>query len=214
MPTTKQPSVLVRNGSDGNPETQILFLNQCRRVFIQRDYSKGLDVRFETEFPPRFTGMIPRDVWENTIHRINKIFEDAEAINARTIFETVLGCVTCYCSRLVSTSIFDKKLIELKEFLKRENSEIYHKAGLHIMNPMERGLRVIEISILNTIEEPPTRPDGNSLSVNVHGYNSPVLFGLNFDFLNEPNDDELETNKCRKTEVSERFENGNEQLLH
>ncbi|CAI5447736.1 unnamed protein product [Caenorhabditis angaria] len=170
MPSSSQKNVstvLVRNGTGNSCETQqILFLNQCRKVFIQRDYSQGLDVRFETDFPSRLTEMISREVWENTIHRINKIFEEAESINATTIFETILGCFSCYCSRLVTKSLYEKKLIELKEFLRRENEEIYHRAGLHIMNPMERGLRVIEISLLNTIEEPLNRNDGNSLAVN------------------------------------------------
>ncbi|CAD6197161.1 unnamed protein product [Caenorhabditis auriculariae] len=160
---TPQQSSNSRNGADVvlTSERQVIFLNSCRKIFIQRDYSRGLNVSFETEYPTKLTGMISRDVWENTIMRINKIFEDAESVSCTTVFETLLGCITCYCSRLVTKSLYEKKLYELQEFLDRENEDTYHYAGVHILNPMERGLRVIEISLLNTSEEPLlSRPDG------------------------------------------------------
>lgn len=90
--------------------------------------------------------------------RINKIFADAEAvctviyvvvhifvlqITATTVFETLLGCLTCYASYALTKSSYSKKLDELQEFLDRENKEIYHRVGFHLRNPMERGLRVV-----------------------------------------------------------------------
>ena len=61
--------------------------------------------------------------------------------------ETLLGCATCYTIRLFSKTIYEKQLIELDEFLKRQNEEIYNPAGLHILSPMERGLRVVSLAI-------------------------------------------------------------------
>lgn len=149
----------MRNGTSGGDkrqyETEVIILNQCRKIFIQRDYSKGLDVQFEAEYPARLTEKVPRDVWENTIVRINRIFADAEAITPQTIFETVLGCFTCYASYAITKSTYRRKLDELQEFLNRENREIYHHVGFHIRNPMERGLRVLEISLLSRQGETP-----------------------------------------------------------
>ncbi|CAO4372489.1 unnamed protein product [Caenorhabditis nigoni] len=152
--TTTTTSTYSTNTDSKNAafETQIIILNQCRKlngqIFIQRDYTRGLDVQFEAEYPARLTEKVPRDVWENTITRINRIFADAEAITPQTIFETVLGCFTCYASYLVTKSTYCRKLDELQEFLDRENRDIYHHVGFHIRNPMERGLRVLEIAML------------------------------------------------------------------
>ncbi|CAI2352363.1 unnamed protein product [Caenorhabditis sp. 36 PRJEB53466] len=169
---TQQTAVQVRNGASARAqqqyETEIIILNQCRKlngqIFIQRDYSKGLDVQFEAEYPARLTEKVSRDVWENTIVRINRIFADAEAITAPTVFETLLGCFTCYASYGISKSTYRKKLDELQEFLDRENREIYHHVGFHIRNPMERGLRVLEISLLTRHGESP-RDDADEVNV-------------------------------------------------
>ncbi|CAL2038982.1 hypothetical protein CAEBREN_21441 [Caenorhabditis brenneri] len=140
-------------------ETEVIILNQCRKlngqIFIQRDYSKGLDVQFETEYPARFTEKISRDTWENTIVNINKYFADAEAITGRSIFETIIGCVTCYASYLVMKSNYRRKLDELQQYIDAQNQNIYHRVGFHIRNPMERGLRVLEIALLMRAGESP-----------------------------------------------------------
>lgn len=92
---------------------------------------------------------ISEATWETTIHTINSIFADAEKVCFATILETLLGCATCYCSRLVSDTIYQKKMKKLNEFLAQENHQTYNPAGFHILSPMERGLRTVEIWILS-----------------------------------------------------------------
>uniref|UniRef100_A0A1I7V0P8 Ras modification protein ERF4 n=1 Tax=Caenorhabditis tropicalis TaxID=1561998 RepID=A0A1I7V0P8_9PELO len=153
----------MRNGNNTTEktpfETEVIILNQCRKlngqIFIQRDYSKGLDVQFETEYPARLTEKVPRDVWESTITNINTIFSEAEAITTRSIFETVFGCMTCYASYLFLKSRYTAKLEKLQRVLDVENERIYHPVGFHIRNPMERGLRVLEIAHLMRQGETP-----------------------------------------------------------
>ncbi|KAK6747062.1 hypothetical protein RB195_000353 [Necator americanus] len=113
------------------------------------DYAHGLNVHFETQFPLILRGKISERTWETTIDTINSIFAEAEKVCFATILETILGCVTCYCSRLVAETIYQKKMTKLNEFLDRENQGTYNPAGLHILSPMERGLRTIEIWILS-----------------------------------------------------------------
>lgn len=33
-------------------------LNQCRKVYVQRDYSHGLNIRFQTTFPTELHGKV------------------------------------------------------------------------------------------------------------------------------------------------------------
>ncbi|PAV63903.1 hypothetical protein WR25_03277 [Diploscapter pachys] len=130
-------------------ETVRIPLNATQKVFVCRDYTQGLDIRFLRDFPPSLSPFIAEETWEHTITRINSIFQTADKVCFASVMETLLGCATCYTIRLFSKTIYEKQLIELDEFLKRQNEEIYNPVGLHVLNPMERGLRVIEISLLN-----------------------------------------------------------------
>ncbi|KHJ85701.1 hypothetical protein OESDEN_14566 [Oesophagostomum dentatum] len=136
-------------------EMKALRLESCRKIFIPRDYAHGLNVHFETQFPLLFRGKISEQTWENTVDTINSIFAEAEKVCFATIAETILGCITCYCSRLVADTIYQKKMMKLSEFLDRENQETYNPAGFHILSPMERGLRTIEIWVLSDYPSDP-----------------------------------------------------------
>uniref|UniRef100_A0A7I4YIJ4 Ras modification protein ERF4 n=1 Tax=Haemonchus contortus TaxID=6289 RepID=A0A7I4YIJ4_HAECO len=147
MVMASPPQAPSKNGVTVH-EMKAIRLESCRKIFVPRDYSFGLDVHFETQFPMAFRGKISESTWENTIQTINSIFADAEKVCFATILETVLGCATCYCSRLVSDTIYQKKMKKLNEFLNLENQQTYNPAGFHILSPMERGLRTVEIWIL------------------------------------------------------------------
>lgn len=148
MVMASPPQSLSKNGVTVH-EMKTIRLESCRKIFIPRDYSHGLNVHFETQFPMPFRGKISEATWETTIHTINSIFADAEKVCFATILETLLGCATCYCSRLVSDTIYQKKMKKLNEFLAQENHQTYNPAGFHILSPMERGLRTVEIWILS-----------------------------------------------------------------
>ena len=45
------------------PQTQTISTNNCRKIFIQRDYSEGSGVRFQTRFPVEL-----QDKIENLLH--------------------------------------------------------------------------------------------------------------------------------------------------
>ncbi|KAL6738841.1 hypothetical protein Aduo_012343 [Ancylostoma duodenale] len=142
MVMASPPQAASKNGVTVH-EMKAIRLESCRKVFIPRDYAHGLNVHFETQFPLVFRGKISERTWETTIDTINSIFAEAEKVCFATILETILGCITCYCSRLVADTIYQKKMLKLSEFLDRENQETYNPAGFHILSPMERGLRTI-----------------------------------------------------------------------
>uniref|UniRef100_A0A1I7XZ20 Ras modification protein ERF4 n=2 Tax=Steinernema glaseri TaxID=37863 RepID=A0A1I7XZ20_9BILA len=125
-------------------------LNACKKIFIERDYSQGLSVRFQTTFPTRLTGMISPDAWDNVITTLNSLFVEAERVCSSSVVETLLGCFTCYISRAFSKTIYERNLERIMTYIDEQNRDLFMPAGLFLSDPMERGLRMLEISILQT----------------------------------------------------------------
>ncbi|CAJ0930963.1 unnamed protein product, partial [Mesorhabditis belari] len=117
------------------------------KCFVSRDYTKGLAVQFETQMPEMLQGRIRDDDWLRTIRGINQKFTEAEKVCTDSVLETILGCCTCYINRLIAKTRYEKKLKEIDDQINRENDHIYMPSGVHILNPMYRGLRVIEITV-------------------------------------------------------------------
>ncbi|VDM56954.1 unnamed protein product [Angiostrongylus costaricensis] len=124
---------LINTSNTGDIRSTIQ-MESCRKIFIPRDYSQGLNVHFETHFPMAFRGKV-------TLYCSNSCFYLQVCL--ATILETLLGCATCYCSRLISDTIYQKKMNTLSEFIDQENQQTYNPAGFHIINPMQRGLRTV-----------------------------------------------------------------------
>lgn len=78
-----------------NREPEATALNKRKSLFIARDYSKGLGVRFDRNYPPQLHGFvcliivtcfkhfsfeISEEEWSSTIDKVNEIFEEAEKV--------------------------------------------------------------------------------------------------------------------------------------
>ncbi|XP_046850027.1 golgin subfamily A member 7-like [Xenia sp. Carnegie-2017] len=123
--------------------------NMVLKVYVQRDYSRGTNCRFMSEMPVELQGRIEVEIFLKTIERINEIMNDAEKIGCASYFENCLGCLTGYLSLLCVETQYEKALKRLTEYVNQQNDKIFVPKGLMITNPIEKGLRVIEISILN-----------------------------------------------------------------
>lgn len=130
-------------------EQKLLPLNQCKKIFIQRDYSQGLTVKFYTKLPPELRGRLDEQYFEKFVNDLNRIYADAERTGAESVFETMAGCLTCYLAHLCLTMQYDKNLKKIAKMLKDENDKVFVPNGLFITDPIERGLRIIEISFLD-----------------------------------------------------------------
>ncbi|VDD95361.1 unnamed protein product [Enterobius vermicularis] len=117
-------------------------LNTCNKVFVQRDYSQGLGVQFEVTYPAGLEGKVLLVLW-NTIETLNEHYNKAEEVCCATVMETLIGCFSCYVSRIFSKVTYEKQLIEIKKFIDEQNERIYIPAGLHLTDPIERGMRVV-----------------------------------------------------------------------
>ncbi|XP_031563041.1 golgin subfamily A member 7-like [Actinia tenebrosa] len=122
------------------------------KVFLQRDYSRGTACRFLTKFPPELKNKIDQETFEETINKINAIMDEAEKVGTRSYIEGCLGCLTAYLIYSCMVTQYDKMLGHLSDYITEQNQNVYVPRGLMITHPMERGLRVIEITILGPTE--------------------------------------------------------------
>lgn len=136
-----------------------LTSSSCAKVFIQRDYSEGVGVKFETKLPTELQGKISSSEFTDVIERINAIYEDAERLSARTYLENCLACLTAYLVLICMPTNYEKNVKKASELITIENDRLFIPKGLLMVDPMERGLRCIEICMIN---EPVSGSNSNS----------------------------------------------------
>jgi len=134
--------------SQQQPQTTTISHANCRKVFIQRDYSEGSGVRFQTRFPVELQDKIEREQFEYTVKMMNSMYAEAEKANCSTFCEGCMACLTAYVIYFCSETHYEKCLKKVARFVVEQNEQVWTKRGLLITDPIERGLRVIEISIL------------------------------------------------------------------
>ena len=81
------------------------------KIFIQRDYTDGTMLKFQTKFPPELENKIERPAFEYTVNRMNEMYEEAETFSSRTCCESVFACCTAYLSYLCMETYYDKVYI-------------------------------------------------------------------------------------------------------
>ncbi|XP_065071344.1 golgin subfamily A member 7-like [Rhopilema esculentum] len=118
-----------------------------RRVFVQRDFTQGTAVRFQVKYPLELEGKLPQSYFEETLKKVNSIFDNAEKIGLRTYTQGCFACVTAYLVYACCNTHYDKCMKKLAAYINEQNESVYVPRGLMLVNPMERGLRVIEICV-------------------------------------------------------------------
>ncbi|CAG0922735.1 unnamed protein product [Notodromas monacha] len=140
---------------DGGQDTWQLRLTAVtlttgEKVFIQRDYTEGTGVKFETRFPQELEGKIDRQVFEDAINEINSVFAEAEHLSCSSCLSGCLACLTGYFTLCCMETHYEKCLKKVSRLIYRRNERDFIPKGLMLGEPVERALRVIEITILNT----------------------------------------------------------------
>ncbi|XP_077286472.1 golgin subfamily A member 7 [Arctopsyche grandis] len=121
----------------------------CLKVFVQRDYSDGTSVKFQTRFPQELEGRIEIQSFEYTINQLNAYFAEAEKAACSTYCEGCLACLTAYLIYICTETHYEKCLRKVSKFVASQNERVYGPRGLRLTDPCTRGLRLIEISILD-----------------------------------------------------------------
>ncbi|XP_034044134.1 golgin subfamily A member 7B-like [Thalassophryne amazonica] len=119
----------------------------ANKVFIQRDYSEGTTCRFQTKFPSELESRIERTLFEDTVKTLNSFYAEAETISSHSYLEGCLACVTAYLVFLCMETTYEKVLTKTATYIQDQNQKIYAPRGLLLTDPIEHGMRVIEISV-------------------------------------------------------------------
>ncbi|XP_034393536.1 golgin A7 family, member Ba [Cyclopterus lumpus] len=145
---------LVPTAAGGNMATEFHNLQELRhsaslanKVFIQRDYSEGTTCRFQTKFPSELESRIERTLFEDTVKTLNNYYAEAEKIGGQSYLEGCLACTTAYLIFLCMETRYEKVLKKIAKYIQEQNEKIFAPRGLLVTDPIERGMRVIEISI-------------------------------------------------------------------
>ncbi|KZC14617.1 Golgin subfamily A member 7 [Dufourea novaeangliae] len=121
----------------------------CQKVYIQRDYSEGTMVKFHTQFPMELESRLDRQSFEYTVTQLNNYFAEAERATCSTYCESCLACLTGYLIYICTETQYEKCLRKVAKFVSEQNDRVYKPRGLLLTDPTLRGLRLIEISVLD-----------------------------------------------------------------
>uniref|UniRef100_A0A3Q2Q4D5 Golgin subfamily A member 7 n=2 Tax=Fundulus heteroclitus TaxID=8078 RepID=A0A3Q2Q4D5_FUNHE len=117
------------------------------KVFVQRDYTSGTMCQFQTKFPSELETKIDKQQFEETIRTLNNLYAEAEKLGSQSFIEGCLACLTAYTVFLCMETHYEKVLKKIAKYIQEQNDKIYAPRGLLLTDPIERGLRVIEITI-------------------------------------------------------------------
>ncbi|XP_064383015.1 golgin subfamily A member 7-like [Halichondria panicea] len=123
------------------------------KIFIQRDYTYGTGVRFREDVPQELSGKIEPSVYKETLEHVNEIFEKAEAMSCRTITEGCFSCITGYTLHYCFKTYYERCVEEVARYLQQQNDSVYLNKGITFGDPMDRGLRCMEVVIARTPRE-------------------------------------------------------------
>ncbi|XP_068597123.1 golgin subfamily A member 7B [Brachionichthys hirsutus] len=134
------------------------------KVFIQRDYSEGTICRFLTKFPSELDNRIERNLLEETVKTLNSYYMEAEKIGGQSCLEGCLACATAYFIFLCMETRYEKVLKKLSGYIQEQNEKIYAPRGLLLTDPVERGMRVLEVSVFEDRGSGCSSPSSSSTS--------------------------------------------------
>ncbi|CAK8680918.1 golgin subfamily A member 7-like [Clavelina lepadiformis] len=123
-----------------------------KRIFVQRDFSDGMVVKFQSKFPVELDNRIDRDVFEMTIVKLNQMYQEAEEVSASSYCEGCLACLTGYTLLLCVDTHYKKVLKKISKYIDKQNKEQFWPHRVVMKDPFENGLRSIEFIIYETGE--------------------------------------------------------------
>ncbi|CAF1394199.1 unnamed protein product [Adineta steineri] len=130
-------------------DTTRLTNDHSIKLFIQRDYSEGTAVKFQERFPAELEGRIDRQEFIEILRDINRFFADAEALSCTTFMENCCTCLTGYLLLLCMPTHYEKCVKRAAKYIDEKNESVLNPHGIFMVDPMEKGLRCIEVCITN-----------------------------------------------------------------
>jgi hypothetical protein len=128
-----------------------------------------LGVRFSSVFPEELVGRIDPDIFYELVDKVNKYFLEAERISFYSVIDSILGCLTAYLIFLCIDSHYERCIKKVSKFIAQQNKNRWIPSGLYVTDPKDKGLRVIEITLLDE-REGPIYTAGNSSTLTDHDH--------------------------------------------
>lgn len=75
---------------------------------MQRDYSEGTLVKFQSRFPPELDGRLERAAFEHAVGQLNVLYAEAEAGGCNTYCEGCMACLTAYLMYICAETHYEK----------------------------------------------------------------------------------------------------------
>ena len=85
--------------------TTTLSQANCRKVFVQRDFSEGRVVRFASRFPVELEGKIDRQLFDYTNITLNSWYAEVEKGSCSTYCEGCMACLTAKMGLLLTDPV-------------------------------------------------------------------------------------------------------------
>ena len=104
--------------------TTTLSQANCRKVFVQRDFSEGRVVRFASRFPVELEGKIDRQLFDYTNITLNSWYAEVEKGSCSTYCE---GCMACLTAKMGLSIQLD---------ISRQSRHLISKHSDHLYNVM------------------------------------------------------------------------------
>ncbi|KAK5933144.1 hypothetical protein CgunFtcFv8_004795 [Champsocephalus gunnari] len=117
------------------------------KVFLQRDYSNGTVCQFQSKFPSELETRIDKQQFEETMQTLNNLYAEAEKLGSPVVYRRLSGLPHCVHRLHVYETHYEKVLKKIAKYIQEQNDKIYAPRGLLLTDPIERGLRVIEVTI-------------------------------------------------------------------
>eukprot|EP00054_Salpingoeca_dolichothecata_P020835 m.132421 g.132421 ORF g.132421 m.132421 type:complete len:103 (-) comp23768_c0_seq5:101-409(-) len=83
-----------------------------------------------------------------SISKINAVFTDAEQLTSALFWRNVLVCLSSFTLLLCLPDPYEAHLKEVRRVAAEENEKVFQPLGLRLHDPLERGLRVLEVTEL------------------------------------------------------------------
>lgn len=143
----------------------------CRKIYIPRDYTLGSGIKFSHKLPVELEGKIDKEKFESTINTLNLLYAEAERATCSTytegtdccpnLFQMFIdicaGCLACLSANIIlyfSETQYEKCLKKVSRFVHDQNEAVWTRRGLLLTDPVERGLRVVEVTLLTEPLQP------------------------------------------------------------
>eukprot|EP00045_Choanoeca_perplexa_P000698 m.15532 g.15532 ORF g.15532 m.15532 type:complete len:146 (+) comp10479_c0_seq2:60-497(+) len=138
-------------------------------AYVQRDFSKGTTPCFQQQVPELLKGKVPEAELLQTIATINEFYQEAETPSTSLYcfvrpreatshtpyvawaFFALYNCVACLLGQLPLLCFenpYEEYFRKITAYVQHQNQQVFAKHGVTIVDPLRRGLRVLEVQSL------------------------------------------------------------------